>query len=143
MVQAGKCPGLNNTNCGVSYTSMGAPASSLFSCCFNSAICSCCDWSIRCVATFWNTNAIALTREYGLFLLSMASAINSFVSSGFASTSVAVAPASFATKKQSQGLPAESQEAPLLIRLRLQSSEEPRSHRCDERWRRQRKPAQP
>ena len=143
MVQAGKCPGLNNTNCGVSYTSMGAPASSLSSCCFNSAICSCCDWSIRCVATVWNTNAIALTREYGLFRLSMASAINSFASSGFASTSVAVAPASFATKKQSQGLPAESQEAPLLIRLRLQSSEEPRSHRCDERWRRQRKPAQP
>ena len=45
----------------------------------------------------------------------MASAINSLASSGFASTSVAVAPASFATKKQSQGLPAESQEAPLLI----------------------------
>ena len=73
----------------------------------------------------------------------MASAINSLASSGVASTSVAVAPASFATKKQLQGLPAEGQEAPLLIRLRLQSSEEPRSHRCDERWRRQRKPARP
>ena len=68
-----QCPELNNTNCGVSYTSIGAPASSLSSCCFNSASCSCCDWSIRCVATVWTTKAIASTRLYGLFRLSMAS----------------------------------------------------------------------
>ena len=40
------------------------------------------------------TNAIALTRMYGLFRLSMASAINSSASLGVASTSLAVAPAS-------------------------------------------------
>lgn len=84
VVQAVKCPGLNNTNCGVSYTSIGAPASSLSSCSFNSAICSCRDWSIKCVATVWNGRAIALTREYGLLRLSMASKINSFASSGVA-----------------------------------------------------------
>ena len=93
-VPARQCPEFNNTNRVDGHTSIGAPASILSSCCFNSASCSCCDWSIRFVATVWNTKAIALTRLYGLFRLSMASEINSFASSGVASTSVAVAPAS-------------------------------------------------
>ena len=72
-VPAEQCAELNNTNRGGSYTSIGAPASSLSSCCFNSASCSCCDWSIRCVATVWDIKAIALTRLDGLFRLSTAS----------------------------------------------------------------------
>ena len=47
VVQVGKCPGLNNTNCVLSYTSIGDPASNRSSCCFNSANCSCCDWLLQ------------------------------------------------------------------------------------------------
>ena len=47
VVQTGKCPGLNNTNCVLSYTSIGDPASNRSSCCFNSANCSCCDWLLQ------------------------------------------------------------------------------------------------
>ena len=68
-----QCPELNNTNCGVSYTSIGASASSLSSCCLNPAICSFCNWSNRYVVTVWNTKAIALTRLDGLFRLSTVS----------------------------------------------------------------------
>ena len=88
------CPESSIKNCALGYKSIGDPFSSLSSCCFNSASCSCCDWSIRCIASVWNINAIALTRQYGLFRLSMASAINSSASRGVASTSLAVAPAS-------------------------------------------------
>ena len=47
VVQVGKCPGLNNTKCVLSYTSIGDPASNRSSCCFNSANCSCCDWLLQ------------------------------------------------------------------------------------------------
>ena len=47
VVQVGKCPGLNNTNCVLSYTSIGDPASNRSSCCLNSANCSCCDWLLQ------------------------------------------------------------------------------------------------
>ena len=49
VVQAGKCPGLNNTNCGVSYTSRtGPPFSSCSSCSRMALSCSCWFASNRC-----------------------------------------------------------------------------------------------
>ena len=94
VVQVGKCPELNNTNCGLSYTSRTGPLFSNCSSCSRIAvICSCWFASYRWVPMVRKIRSTAATRLYGFDLSSSATPMSISAIRGVASTSRAVAPA--------------------------------------------------